>query len=107
MAAALRMPDNGFVQITYRRTGGVFALIVFAVVAVAAAVFAAAAALTVLAVMLVVGAVALVARAMLLVPRPWRRSAAAPPQVQPWTGDTIDATVVRDVKELAPRPPNS
>jgi hypothetical protein len=93
------MRDNGFVQITYRRSGGIFALIVFAVVAIAATVFAAAAALTALAVLVVAGAVALVARALL--PRSWRRrAAAAPPQVQPWSGDTIDATVVRDVQDV-------
>ena len=76
--------------ISYRRTGGVFALLTFAAVALAAIVVSAAVAATLLVAALAIGAVALVARAVL--PASWRRSSVRPPT--PWPLETIETTAV-------------
>jgi hypothetical protein len=72
--------------ITYRRTGGLFALLTLATVALAATVTIAVAAT--LSVALV--AAALIGRAVL--PRSWRNRTV--PSATPWPHKTIDATVV-------------
>ena len=76
--------------ITYRRTGGVSALLMFAAVALAAMVLSAAVAATVLVAALVIGAVALVARAVL--PASWGQSGARP--ATRWPQETIETTAV-------------
>jgi hypothetical protein len=76
--------------ITYRRTGGMFALLTLAAVAFAAAVLTAAAAAAILIVALAIATAALLARAVL--PRSWRRQT-VPPATH-WPQETIDATVV-------------
>ena len=73
--------------ITYRRTGGLFALLSLAIVALAATVLTIAVAAT-LAVAMAVAA--LVGRAVL--PRSWRNRTV--PSATPWPHETIDATVV-------------
>jgi chromate transport protein ChrA len=78
------------VIITYRRTGGAFALVGLAAAAVAATVLTIAAATTILIVALAGAAVALFARAAL--PASWRRR--TPPPATPWPQETIEATVV-------------
>ena len=72
--------------ITYRRTGGLLALLIVATAALAAVLTLAVAAI--LAVTLV--AIALVGRAVL--PRSWRNRTV--PSATPWLHETIDATVV-------------
>jgi hypothetical protein len=76
--------------ITYRRTGGVFSLIMIAValVAVALAVVVGA---TLLAVGVALGAVVLLVRAVL--PQSWRRS--TPAAATPWPQETIEGTIVK------------
>jgi len=72
--------------ITYRRTGGVFALLALAAVALAATALAAA---------VVIGVVAIAATLFLVravLPASWRHSTVPPPT--PWPYQTIDATVV-------------
>ena len=76
--------------ITYRRTGGVFALLMVAAVALAATVFTVALGVIVLAVGVAMAAVALAARAVL--PARWRRRTVAP--ATPWPQETIEGTVV-------------
>ena len=73
--------------ITYRRTGGLFALLTLATVALAATVLTIAVA-AILAV--AIAAAALVGRAVL--PRSWRNRTV--PSASPWPHKTIDATVV-------------
>jgi hypothetical protein len=76
--------------LTFRRTGGLFALITLAAVAVATAVLTVAVAVTVVIVVLTTAAAVLVARAVL--PRSWWRRIVPP--ATPWPHETIDATVV-------------
>jgi hypothetical protein len=76
--------------ITYRRTGGLFALLTLAAVAVAATVLTVAVAAIVLAVAAAIAAPVVVGRAVL--PRSWRNRAAAPKI--PWPHETIDTTAV-------------
>jgi hypothetical protein len=76
--------------ITYRRTGGIFALLTFAAVAFAATVLTVVVAATVLIVALGTAAAVLLARAVL--PASWRHHTIPPPT--PWPHDTLEATVV-------------
>ena len=76
--------------ITYRKTGGVFALITLAAVAIAATVLTIAVAATLLIAAVAIAAAALVVRAVL--PAAWRRRRARPPT--PWPHATIEATAV-------------
>ena len=80
--------------ITYRRTGGIVALVVFGVVAVAAAVLTVAVAATALLVVAGGATIALVVRALL--PESWRRRTVPP--AAPWPQETIEATAVKDVE---------
>jgi hypothetical protein len=75
---------------TYRRTGGLFALLTLAAVSVAAAALTVAVAVTLLIVPLTIAAAVLFARAVL--PRSWWRRTVPPPT--PWPHETIEATVV-------------
>ncbi len=81
--------------ITYRRTGGVFALLTLVAIALAATVLTVAVAATVLVVALVLAAAALLARAVL--PKSWRRQAVPPPS--PWPHETIEATAVNHPRD--------
>jgi hypothetical protein len=76
--------------ITYRRTGGLFALLTLATVALVATVLTVAVAATLLIVAVAIAAVALVGRAVL--PRSWRNRTV--PSATPWPHEIIDATVV-------------
>jgi hypothetical protein len=76
--------------ITYRRTGGMFALLTLAAVAFAATVLTVAAAAVILIVALTVTAVAFVGRAVL--PTSWRYHAVPP--ATPWPQETIETTAV-------------
>ena len=76
--------------ISYRRTGGVFALLTFAAVALAATVLTVVVGATVLVVALAVAAVALVVRAVL----PARSRHHTVPSATPWPHQTFDTTVV-------------
>ena len=76
--------------ITYRRTGGMFALLTLAAVAFAAAVLTLAVAATILIVALAGSAIALLARAVR--PTSWRHHT-VPPATR-WPQETIEATVV-------------
>jgi hypothetical protein len=76
--------------ITYRRTGGLFALLTLAAVAFAATVLTVAVAATVLVVAAAIAAAALIGRAVL--PRLWRNPTVPP--ATPWPHEIIDATVV-------------
>ena len=76
--------------ITYRRTGGIFALLTLAAVAFAATVLTIAVAATMLIVALGTAAAVLLARAVL--PTSWRHHTVPPPT--PWPHQTIEATVV-------------
>jgi hypothetical protein len=78
------------VLITYRRTGGVFSLIVIAVALVAITIAVVVGA-TLLAVGVALGAVVLAVRAVL--PRSWRRS--TPPAATSWPQETIEGTIVK------------
>jgi hypothetical protein len=75
---------------TYCRTGGVFALLTLATVALAATVLTVVVAATLLIVAVSIAAAALVGRAVL--PRSWRNRTV--PSASPWPHQTIDATVV-------------
>ena len=75
--------------ITYRRTGGIFALLTFAAVAFAATVLTVVVAATVLIVAL---GTAAVLRARAVLPASWRHHTI--PRPTPWPSDTIEATVV-------------
>jgi hypothetical protein len=77
-------------RITYRRTGGVFALLTFAAVALAATVFTAVVGATVLVVALAVAAIASVARAV----RPASPGHHAVRPATAWPQETFEATVV-------------
>jgi hypothetical protein len=77
--------------ITYRRTGGIFALLTFAAVAFAATVLTVVVAATVLIVALGTAAAVLLARAVL--PASWRHHTMPPPPTA-WPHDTLEATVV-------------
>jgi hypothetical protein len=76
--------------ITYRRTGGIFALLTLAAVAFAAAVLTVAAAAAILIVALAVTAAAILGRAVL--PTSWRRHTVPP--ATPWPQETIETTAV-------------
>jgi hypothetical protein len=78
--------------ISYRRSGGVRALLAFAAVALAAILLTVAVAATVLIVGVVVAAAALLVRAL----RPGSRRHTEPPAA-PWAQDTIEATIVDPV----------
>jgi hypothetical protein len=80
----------GFMFITYRRTGGIFALLTFAAVAFAATLLTVVVAATVLIVALGTAAAVLLARAVL--PASGRHHPI--PRPTPWPRDTIEATVV-------------
>ena len=80
--------------ITYRRTGGVFALVTFAAVALAATVLTVAVAAAMLVGALAVTAVGLLARAVLPT---WSRHHTVPPPT-PWPRETIEATVVNPTR---------
>jgi MFS superfamily sulfate permease-like transporter len=84
--------------ITYRRTGGVLALLAFAAVALSAAVLTVAAAAAALLVAVVVAVVAFLVRAV----RPASRRRHAVPAATPWPQETIEATLVRPT-ESSPR----
>ena len=75
--------------ITYRRTGGVFAIVIFAVVALATAVLTVVTAATVLLLALALGAAALVARAIL--PASLRKRTVS--DATPWPQKTIETTL--------------
>jgi len=77
--------------ITYRRTGGLFALLTLAGVAVAATVLTVAVAAIVLAVAVAIASVLVIGRAV--VPRSWRRDRSVLPKT-PWPHETIDTTAV-------------
>jgi hypothetical protein len=72
--------------ITYRRTGGIFAVLTFAAVAFAATVLTVVVAATVLIVALGTAAAVLLARAVL--PASWRHHTIPPPTA--WPHDTIE-----------------
>ena len=79
--------------ITYRRSGGLFAVLTFTVVALATAALTVAVAATVLVAALAVAASAVLARTVL-------RLLGRHRVVQPaagWSGDTIDTTVVHTI----------
>ena len=76
--------------ITYRRTGGIFALLTFAAVAFAATVLTVVVAATVLIVALGTAAAVLLARAVL--PASWQHHTIPPPTA--WPRETLEATVV-------------
>jgi hypothetical protein len=76
--------------ITYRRTGGMFALLTLAAAAFAAAVLTVAAAAVILIVALAIATAAVLVRAVL--PRSWRHQTV--PSATTWPQETIDATVV-------------
>lgn len=76
--------------ITYRRTGGWFALLTFAAAAIAATVLGVVVAATVIVAALAIGTCALVARAV-LPRRLWHRR--VPPSA-PWPHETLEGTVV-------------
>jgi hypothetical protein len=76
--------------ITYRRTGGVFALLMLAAVALAATVLTVVAAVTGLVVVMACAAVVLVARAV-LPGRLWHKTV---PPTTPWPQETFDTVAV-------------
>ena len=77
--------------ITYRRTGGVFALLTLVAVALAATVVTVVVATTILIAAVGVAAVAVLARAVL--PASWRRHRVPP--AAPWPGETIEGDILR------------
>ena len=77
--------------ITYRRTGGLFALLTLAGAAVAATVLTVAVAAIVLAVAVAIASVLVIGRAV--VPRSWRRDRPVLRKT-PWPHETIDTTAV-------------
>ena len=84
--------------ITYRRRGGILALVTVAAVAAVALVatfVAVAMAATLLVVVLGLGAIALAVRA--LVPGSWRHRRQEGPPATSWPQKTIDATVVKRI----------
>src|SRR5688500_8319363 len=82
------------IRITYRRTGGVCALLMFAVVALAATTLAAAVTAALLIGAVTIGTLALLVRA--LWPGSWRRRPV--PLPRPWRGQTIDVTPVHPTR---------
>ena len=76
--------------ITYRRTGGLFALLAVAAAALAATVLTIAVAATLAIAAIAIAGVVLVGRAVL--PRSWLDRTGPP--ATPWPHDTIDARVV-------------
>jgi hypothetical protein len=76
--------------ITYRRTGGLFALLTLAAVAAAATVLTVAVAAIVLTVAFAIASAALLGRAVL--PRSWRNCTV--PTAALWPHETIDTTAV-------------
>ena len=76
--------------LTYRRTGGVFALLTLAAVAIAATVVTVAVAAIILIVAVAAAAAVLLVRAVL--PSSWRRRTAPP--ATSWPQETIEGTVV-------------
>ena len=87
--------------IAYRRTGGIFALIAIAAVALVATVLTVAGAAVVLIGALVVGAAVILVRAVLPT---WGRRRTVPSPTY-WPGETIDASVVESTV-LAPAEPD-
>lgn len=81
--------------IAYRRTGGIFALLTIAAVALIATVLTVAVAVVALVGVLVVGAAVILVRAVL--PRSRRRRTVPPPTF--WPGETIEASVVERPEE--------
>ena len=86
----MKMAIAAGMYITYRRTGGVFALLTFAAVALAATVLSVAVAAAVLVAALAIGTVVLASRAVL--PR-WSWQTSVRPAT-PWRQDTIGTTAV-------------
>jgi hypothetical protein len=82
--------------ITYRRTGGLFALLTIATVVLAATVLTVAVAATVI-LAAAIAAAAFIGRAML--PRSWRKRMVS--SATPWSHETIDATVVNATSSAA------
>ena len=78
------------VVITYRRTGGLFALFTLGAAALVATVLTVAVAGTLLIATAAIAAVALLGRAVL--PQRWRNRAV--PLVTPWPDETLEATVI-------------
>jgi hypothetical protein len=81
-------------QIIYRRSGGILALVAFAVIAVVATFFAVAVVATTLVVLLAVAAVAFVVRAF----SPGRRRGPAAAAEGEKATDVIEGTVVRRIE---------
>ena len=81
-------------RITYRRTGGVFALITLGAIAFAVTTLVAAVTAAMLILAVTIGAVALLART--LWPRAWGRRPV--PLSTAWPGQTIDAEVVHTIR---------
>lgn len=86
--------------ITYRKTGGLGALLALGAVALAAGLLTLAAAAVVLIVGVAGAAIVLLVRAVL--PRSWRRHS-VPPATE-WPHDTIEGTVVNSAVSARPRP---
>lgn len=78
--------------ITYRRTGGVLALVALAAAALALTVLTVAVVGTLLVVTAALAAVALLGRALL--PRRWRRRTVPP--ATPWPHETIETTATTE-----------
>jgi hypothetical protein len=88
--------------ITYRRTGGLCALLTLAAVAFAATVLTVAVAATLLIVAVASAGAALLGRAVL--PRSWRHRTVPP--VTPWPHETIEATVTKTTGSSDERGPS-
>lgn len=89
--------------ITYRRTGGLFALLTLAAMTLAAAILTVAVAAGLLLAALGIAAVARLARALL--PTSWRVSTVSGPAS--WPRETIEATLVNPSGSPDPRDPSS
>jgi len=88
--------------ITYRRTGGVIALLAVAAAALAATVLTIAVAATLVVAAIAIAGVVLLGRAVL--PRSWLDRTA--PSAAPWPDETIDARVVTGTNSSdRPEPP--
>lgn len=86
--------------ITYRRTGGLLALVAFAAVALGAAMLTVAVAATTLIVVVAMAAAVRLAQAVL--PASWWRPTAPP--ASPWPQETIEGTVVNPTDASDQRP---
>ena len=86
--------------ITYRRTGGLFALLALAGIAVAVTVLTVAVAAIVLAVAVAIASVVVLGPAV--VPRSWRRDRPVLPKT-PWPHETIDTTAVTAISSSDPQ----